>query len=472
MTFNSYTFCLFFALVVLFMRGNASWTTKKAFLLVASYGFYAAWNPPFVLLLWVSTAVDWWIVRLMAKTEDTRRRKLLLMGSLLTNLGLLGFFKYGSFAAENFRALLAAVGVQYQPPPLDIVLPVGISFYTFQSLSYTIDAYRRQIKPAASFLDFALFVTFFPQLVAGPIVRAADFLPQTRQEPTPSGAHVGWGLSLMVLGLFEKVVLADGLLAPIVEKVYDSNLTPSPVASATATLAFAGQIFCDFAGYSTIAIGAAMVLGFWLPDNFRFPYAAIGFSDFWRRWHISLSAWLRDYLYVSLGGNRAGVARTYCNLLLTMLLGGLWHGASWNFVVWGALHGIYLVAERVLVQLAGSWSIWRTKLAKVGLCGATFACVCFAWVFFRAPSLDRALQVLHGFTPFARREIYLSSADVLVATVAVGGLLIAHWMLRDMTLEDAVKKMPLWIRVGALALMLLAVFLSPGEDRAFIYFQF
>jgi alginate O-acetyltransferase complex protein AlgI len=472
MTFNSYTFILFFALVVLFMRGHASWTTKKAFLLVASYGFYAAWNPPFVILLWISTTVDWWIVRIMANTENRLRRKLLLMASLVANLGLLGFFKYGTFAVENVQVLLAAVGVQYQPPPLDIVLPVGISFYTFQTLSYTIDAYRRQIKPASSFLDFALFVTFFPQLVAGPIVRAADFLPQTQKEPIPSGAQVSWGLSLMVLGLFEKVVLADGLFAPIVEKVYDSNQTPSPMASATATLAFAGQIFCDFAGYSTIAIGAAMVLGFWLPDNFRFPYAAIGFSDFWRRWHISLSTWLRDYLYVSLGGNRVGSVNTYRNLLLTMLLGGLWHGASWNFVIWGALHGIYLIAERVLVRLAGGWRIWRTGMARVGLCVATFACVCLAWVFFRAPTLDRALEVLRGLTPFAQHQIYVSSADVVITTVAMGGLLIAHWTLRDTTIEAAAARTPVWARIGALALMLLAIFLSPGEDRAFIYFQF
>jgi D-alanyl-lipoteichoic acid acyltransferase DltB (MBOAT superfamily) len=332
--------------------------------------------------------------------------------------------------------------------------------------------YRRQINPWPSFLDFALFVTFFPQLVAGPIVRARDFLPQTTTEPAPTSTHVGWGLSLMVLGLFEKVVLADGLFAPIVEGVYDSNLTPSPLASGTATLAFAGQIFCDFAGYSTIAIGAAMVLGFWLPDNFRYPYAAIGFSDFWRRWHISLSSWLRDYLYVSLGGNRAGSLITFRNLMLTMLLGGLWHGASWNFVIWGGLHGFYLIAERFLSHLFGAWRIWRTWIARVALCATTFGCVCFAWVFFRAPSIQRSVDILRGLTPFAERQIFVSQADLLITVTVMAGLLTAHWILRDTTIEHVVARIPVWVRVSALALMILAIFLSPGEDRAFIYFQF
>lgn len=472
MVFNSYTFLLFFALVALGMRVHASWTAKKAFLLVSSYMFYAVWNPPFVLMLWFSTVVDWWLARRIAKTEDRLRRKLLLCGSLVANLGLLAFFKYGTFVLENFQVLLAGLGVHYQPPPLEIVLPVGISFYTFQTLSYTIDVYRRQINPWPSFLDFALFVTFFPQLVAGPIVRARDFLPQTTTEPAPTSTHVGWGLSLMVLGLFEKVVLADGLFAPIVEGVYDSNLTPSPLASGTATLAFAGQIFCDFAGYSTIAIGAAMVLGFWLPDNFRYPYAAIGFSDFWRRWHISLSSWLRDYLYVSLGGNRAGSLITFRNLMLTMLLGGLWHGASWNFVIWGGLHGFYLIAERFLSHLFGAWRIWRTWIARVALCATTFGCVCFAWVFFRAPSIQRSVDILRGLTPFAERQIFVSQADLLITVTVMAGLLTAHWILRDTTIEHVVARIPVWVRVSALALMILAIFLSPGEDRAFIYFQF
>lgn len=472
MVFNSYTFLIFFTLVLVGMRTRACWRTKKAFLLVASYVFYAVWNPPFVLLLWFSTAIDWWLARRLAVTEQQRSRKALLCGSLLVNLGLLAFFKYGGFVLENVTLLLGRLGIHYQPPPLDIVLPVGISFYTFQTLSYTIDVYRRRLQPCRSFLDFALFVTFFPQLVAGPIVRAGDFLPQTAREPVATRAHVGWGLSLMILGLFEKVVLADGLLAPIVEAVYDSHLTPSPLASGTATLAFAGQIFCDFAGYSTIAIGASMVLGFWLPDNFRFPYAAIGFSDFWRRWHISLSSWLRDYLYVSLGGNRGGTLTTYRNLMLTMLLGGLWHGASWNFVIWGGLHGLYLITERVLNRVLGGWRIWRTWLARVALCALTFGGVCLAWVFFRAPSLQRSLDILRGLLPYTERQVFVSQNDVLITVTVMAGLLTAHWILRDSTLEHVASRTPVWVRVPVLALMLLAIFLSPGEDRAFIYFQF
>ena len=277
----------------------------------------------------------------------------MLVASLAVNLGLLGFFKYRVFFLENFVALLNSVGVDFHPARPSIILPVGISFYTFQTLSYTLDIYMGKMKPARSFLDYALFVTFFPQLVAGPIVRAAHFLPQCEDARRTTLSQLGWGLSLILFGLFQKSVIADGLMAPVVERVYDSGEVLSFGAGWVGTLAFAMQIFCDFSGYSTCAIGTAMCLGFWLPVNFRSPYAAIGFSDFWRRWHVSLSSWLRDYLYIPLGGNRKGTARTYVNLMITMLLGGLWHGASWNFVIWGGLHGVYLIVERLLKAVLG-----------------------------------------------------------------------------------------------------------------------
>ena len=262
--------------------------------------------------------------------------------------GMLGYFKYGTFLLENFRLAMLAWGVDYQPPEMDIVLPVGISFYTFATMSYTLDIYLRRAQPARNFLDYALFVTFFPHLVAGPIMRPTELVPQFEQPRRANANQLCFGLALMTLGLFQKVVLADGFLAGPAEAVYDGMKAPGALDAWIATLAFSGQIFCDFAGYSTTAIGAAMCLGFAMPDNFRFPYAAIGFSDFWRRWHITLSTWLRDYLYIPLGGNRHGEARTYMALMATMLLGGLWHGASWTFVVWGGLHGIYLAAERLL----------------------------------------------------------------------------------------------------------------------------
>ena len=265
--------------------------------------------------------------------------------SVVFNLGMLGYFKYGGFLLENFQALAATVGIDYTPPAWNIVLPVGISFYTFVTMSYTLDVYLRRARPGNSFLDFALFVTFFPHLVAGPIMRPTDLLPQFERESRPTRQQLRWGLMLMTLGLFNKIVIADGLLAPVVDKVYGAKDPLATLDAWLGTLAFSGQIFCDFAGYTTTAIGASLVLGISLIDNFRYPYASIGFSDFWRRWHISLSTWLRDYLYVPLGGNRKGPGRTYVNLMLTMLLGGLWHGAAWTFVVWGGLHGLFLVSR-------------------------------------------------------------------------------------------------------------------------------
>ena len=276
---------------------------------------------------------------------------------MVVNLGMLGYFKYGEFLLENFVTFAASLGVTYQPPEWNIILPVGISFYTFATLSYTLDVYLRRAKPAKHFLDYALFVTFFPHLVAGPIMRPTELVPQFAEPRRATLHQLYFGLALIILGLFQKVVLADGFLAPVVEKVYDAREgVPMMLDAWVATLAFSGQIFCDFAGYSSTAIGVALCLGFAMPDNFRFPYAAVGFSDFWRRWHITLSSWLRDYLYIPLGGNRFGPARTYTALMGTMLLGGLWHGAAWTFVVWGGLHGLYLcgraLAEGPLRQLA------------------------------------------------------------------------------------------------------------------------
>ena len=306
MVFNSLTFLVFFAVVLALHRLPFSWTAKKFNLLIASYVFYAAWNPPFILLLWGSTIVDWYIARGIYASRDKSRavRRSWLVISVAVNLGFIGFFKYGEFLLQNWQALMASFGIAYVPPAWDIVLPVGISFYTFVTMSYTLDVYLGRAKPIPKFLDYALFVTYFPHLVAGPIVRPTQLVPQFQAPRQATRDQVLWGLGLLILGLFQKVVIADGGLASAADAVFGA---PGPVGFADAwlgTLAFSGQIFCDFAGYSTAAVGASLCLGFALPDNFRMPYAAIGFSDFWRRWHISLSTWLRDYLYVPLGGNR------------------------------------------------------------------------------------------------------------------------------------------------------------------------
>ncbi|MDF1561772.1 MAG: MBOAT family protein [Deltaproteobacteria bacterium] len=473
LVFNSYTFVVFFAVVLGLHHLRLPWWTRKLNLLLASYLFYMAWNPPFVLLLWVSTVADWYIARGLQRTEAPGRRRLLLLATLGVNLGLLVFFKYGNFALENFTWLMGSLGVSYSPVALDIVLPVGISFYTFQTLSYTLDVYLRRGKPWHSFLDYALYVTFFPQLVAGPIVRSAQFLPQC-VEPRRATAHeLGWGLALMVLGLFEKVVLADGFLAPVVEVYYDAAVLPDAAGAWIGTLAFAGQIFCDFAGYSTIAIGSAMCLGFELPDNFRFPYAAMGFSDFWRRWHISLSTWLRDYLYIPLGGNRHGQVRTYVNLSLTMLLGGLWHGASWNFVVWGALHGLYLVLERglkvLLVNAGWAKSGLALSLGRIG----TFVLVCFAWIFFRADTLPRSTGIVAAMVGLGETTAVLPISDAAWLGLGVAlGVVALQWAMKDATVETVAARTPWWALAFGLAIMLAGIVMMPGEDRAFIYFQF
>ncbi len=297
MLFNSLTFVVFFTVVYGLYRVIPGWGMRKNLLLVCSYIFYGAWNPPFAALLLTSTVVDWWLAGRMDREAIQSRRRLWLTLSLVTNFGFLGFFKYGNFLLDNTVALLGAMGISYHPPHLDILLPVGISFYTFHTLSYTIDVYRRQLKPEYSLRDFALFVSFFPQLVAGPIVRARDFLYQLKEPPAPVRGRFAWGVFLMTMGLFEKVVVADTLLAPTADAVFSH---PFPLAALDAwagALAFGMQILCDFSGYSLTAIGADLCFGFYLIDNFRFPYGASGFSDFWRRWHISLSSWLRDYLY-------------------------------------------------------------------------------------------------------------------------------------------------------------------------------
>lgn len=475
MVFNSYTFLIFLAIVLLLHSLPLSWKVKKANLLVASYLFYAAWNPPFVLLLWLSTVVDWFAARRMHAAETSAARRGYLWLSLVSNLGMLALFKYYNFLADSFVAVAAQMGVTYVPPAMDIILPVGISFYTFQTLSYTLDVYRRQLAPAESFLDFAMYVTFFPQLVAGPIVRARDFLPQCTTPRQATSDQFAWGLCLLVCGLFQKVVLADNLFAPVVEQVYDAAPRDASFVGAwCGTLAFAGQIFCDFAGYSTCAIGVAMCLGFALPDNFRTPYAARGFSDFWRRWHISLSEWLRDYLYIPLGGNRRGPVRTAINLAITMLLGGLWHGASWTFVAWGGLHALYLIVEhRVQQTRLATWNIWRTTSGRVGLTLLTFFGVCLAWVFFRAANFGDAFALLSAMFGMAvLNASALPTILVLQALIPISLLCIWQIARRDRSLESWAERAPAWAVSAALAGLGFLVFTAPGADRAFIYFQF
>ena len=472
MVFNSVSFLIFFVLILGLYQLPVSWTWKKVILLVSSYYFYAAFNIAFLPILIFTTVLDWFTTTRMGRSRSPGARRAYLLLSLCSSLGLLSFFKYGNFLQQNAVQFLASVGIEYHPLMWNLVLPAGISFYTFQSLSYTIDIYRRSHPPAKSFLDFAVFVTFFPQLVAGPIVRGHDFLPQLDTPRRATQAQFSWGLLLLLFGLFQKIVLADAILAPVVNLTYDAVKRLSTLDAWAGTLAFAGQIFCDFSGYSTCAIGVAMCFGFALPDNFRHPYAAAGFSDFWQRWHISLSTWLRDYLYIPLGGNRCSIPRTYANLCITMLLGGLWHGADWRFVLWGGLHAFYLCAERVVVRLWPAWLLPWTGVRLVGAMSLTFFLVCITWVFFRAPSFERAWSILRSMFVARMTKSMVDENMLALALAVVAGLLAYQWTVRAKTAEQIWTALPEEARIAFAAVALFLIFSMPVQQQAFIYFQF
>lgn len=471
MLFNSLSFVVFLVIVLaLYYAKLFNWTNKKRMLLFASYVFYGLWNPPLVILLWISTMVDWVAGKKLAIEENQRKRKLWLLLSMCVNLGFLGFFKYRDFMLDNFTSVVNSYGYGYHAQPMDIILPMGISFYTFQTMSYTIDMYLKRTERARTFLDFALYVTFFPQLVAGPIVRAQDLISQFYEEKKATINQFIWGLFLLTIGLFQKVVLADTLLSDTADTVFGSNDILNGLDAWTGTLAFSGQIFFDFAGYSTCAIGISLMLGIILPDNFRYPYAAIGFSDLWRRWHISLSTWLRDYLYIPLGGNKHGIVRMYAALMITMLLGGLWHGAAWTFVIWGALHGLYLVIERML----------RTKIhIKIGpyngilLALLTYTLVNFTWVFFRAREFSIAKNMISSmlFINGDGQKI-LYTFDIIKVFSVITLLFICHWMMRNTSMKEVSLKTSPWILGVLWAIMFFLIAISQGSGEQFIYFQF
>lgn len=476
MLFTELSFWGFFALVaaayvMLPHKG------QNRMLLVASYVFYGAWDWRFLSLILLSTVVDYFVALRLRSEMSEPRRKQLLWVSLSVNLGMLGVFKYLGFFADSFQALLAGLGYDADPLMLSIVLPVGISFYTFQTLSYTIDVYRRELEPEPDFLDFALFVAFFPQLVAGPIERARNLLPNIASPRVLSWEALGRGAVLCLLGLIKKIVIADGI-APSVDAVYGSP-DPSRIDILLATWLFAVQIYCDFSGYTDIARGVAKMLGFSLMRNFAQPYFAADPQEFWRRWHISLSSWLRDYLYISLGGNRGGRWATYRNLMATMLLGGLWHGAAWNFVLWGGYQGALLAVHRALTgRRGGSGEGARRSLGDWLLRGlaiaAFFQVVCYGWLLFRASSFEQ----IAGFT--ARLAgIAAAPAGITMPDPPLAALLGMVWLLGwDIMVERSgdvrfYAGWPMAVRAALYAGMIyLLAFGATTATSAFIYFQF
>jgi alginate O-acetyltransferase complex protein AlgI len=466
MLFNSGTFLLFFAGFLLsFYLARRSLNGRNRLILIASYVFYGWWDWRFLALLAGSSLFDYAVATGLGRIESTTQRKILLSFSVVANLALLGTFKYFNFFAESMAALGRKLGLDFNIGTVRLILPVGISFYTFQSLSYTIDVYRHEIQPARKLIHFLAFVSFFPQLVAGPIERAKHLLPQFGRTLIVTGPMVAEGFWLCLWGMFKKVVIADNL-APLVEMIF-GNAKPGAAGVIFGTVAFSFQIYGDFSGYSDIARGLARIIGFDIMFNFNLPYSAANVREFWQRWHISLSTWLRDYLYIPLGGNRGGVLRTCRNLFVTMLLGGLWHGAAWNYVLWGAWHGGGLVAYRFWSrkearQPSGSyWVGWISTMLFIG----------YGWLLFRAGSLERIVfltQSLLDFTVPPWIISYLITLCVFVAPL----ILMELWQKRNGDLLVVLSK-PLWVQTLLQGALLVAIVLFWEKDKVpFIYFQF
>ena len=402
MLFNSLDFAIFFPIVfVLYWIVSQKLHLRNILILVSSYVFYGWWDWRFLFLIVISSSVDFYVGNQLNKTEDVQKRKMFLYLSLLVNLGFLVYFKYTNFFIDTFVDSFRLFGKTLEVSTLNIILPVGISFYTFQTLSYTIDIYRKQLKPTKDWLSFFAFVAFFPQLVAGPIERASHLLPQFYKTYKFNYNQVKSGLLLIGFGLFKKMVIADRA-ALYVNEVYNNPGNFEGIETIMATVLFAFQIYCDFSGYSDIAIGAARTMGFDLMKNFDSPYLSKSITEFWRRWHISLSTWFRDYVYVPLGGSRNGKYRTYYNLFIVFLVSGLWHGAAMTFVIWGMIHGVIIVIEKAISKrkekLFNLLNIDKATFSnKLIFIMITFTIVCFAWVFFRANSFADSIVIFQGF---------------------------------------------------------------------------
>lgn len=494
MLFNSLDFLIFFPIVVL-VYFIIPRKIRYIWLLIASYYFYMCWNAQYALLIGISTLITYTSGLLLGKFQGNVLRKLVVAFSFLSNLGILVFYKYFDFLLDNINVILAKVNVQVLSNPFDIILPVGISFYTFQALSYTVDVYRKEIEPEKNPLRYALFVSFFPQLVAGPIERSKNLLIQVKNIEKIklwNYDRVAGGVVLMIWGLFQKMVIADRI-AIYVDAVYDSLYAVGSMETIFAAIGFSIQIYCDFAAYSTIAIGAAKVMGFELMENFNTPYFAESIKEFWRRWHISLSSWFRDYLYIPLGGNRKGKIRKYLNVFVTFLVSGLWHGASWNYVIWGGLHGIYQIVGEILLPI-------RKKIVKIfhinenvfsfkfGRVMFTFSLTTLTWVFFRAETIEQAMyffeRMFTRWNPwvFFNEGLYQYGLDRVEVNVLFVALIIMFLVeilkyIKNKVFSDFIMEQNLWFRwmvvIGlVVAIIVYGEYGIAFDSNQFIYFQF
>ena len=478
MLFDKPVYILFLALVVA-LYWRLPWRAQNVLLLAASYFFYGWWDWRFLCLMAGSTVVDYYLALGISRSPTQSRRRTFMVVSLVMNFGFLGIFKYFNFFADSFGALAHGLGfTDVSVAVLRVILPPGISFYTFQAVAYIVDIYRGKMVPARSLLDYALFISLFPHLIAGPIQRPTHLLPQVESPRRLDSTKVFGGLMLIVTGLFRKLVVADNC-ALIANGVFRGDLGPPTLPLLLIGLyAFAWQIYGDFSGYSDIARGSAQLLGFHFMLNFRQPYLATSLQDFWRRWHISLSTWLRDYLYIPLGGSRRGERRTYLNLMLTMLLGGLWHGANWTFVVWGGIHGSGLAGERWFGGDREASTRGRSPMGRWARRVLVFHFVCFAWLFFRASSLSDVVHWLAGARTLAWSADYAGAAQFLT-------LFVLPLFLLDLRLERSGEEYPFesvsgsltatsyWrpVTLAACGLVLLALF-AASQPNAFIYFRF
>ncbi len=490
MLFNSIDFLVFFVVVLTCISIIKQRKFQHLFLLLASYFFFYFSSNYLIVLLIASTLLDFYVGKRIWNTVDVRKKKILLVISLVGNLGLLGFFKYANFAILQFNFFGEQFNLANEIPFLNLALPIGISFYTFQTISYTVDIYRGKLRPSESLKEFALFVSFFPQLVAGPIVRASEFLPQLREkiENAKTGIklrqiiitnpNLKLGITIMMFGFLKKMFFADNI-APLVNDIFANPIGAESFTIILGTIAFGIQIYGDFSGYSDIAIGAALILGFKLPMNFNKPYFATSPADFWRRWHISLSTWLRDYLYIPLGGNKKSNIRTYANLATVMFLGGLWHGASWNFVIWGLLHGGYLAIHRLIVNkfpILNEIAFLKTRIGKITSILVTQYFIFLAWIPFR---VENTGDMVYSMSKYLILDFeYIQTLEILLThklPISLMGLfMILHFIaymkpkIYDNISNSSLKKWTIFLIVSISAI----IFFYDGNPQDFIYFRF
>lgn len=467
--FNTGFFLWWFLLILsIFYLLRNKQTAKVLFLAVTSIFFYYKSSGVFFLLLLFTTFLDYNLARFITKTDNKRNKLLLLLTSLIVNFGLLAYFKYTNFFIDTYNNIFNGK-VEF----MDIFLPIGISFYTFQTLSYTVDVYRGKLQSLNSYLDFVFYVSFFPQLVAGPIVRATDFIPQIHKPTFVTKEDIGKAVFLIVAGLFKKAVISDYISVNYVDRIFDNPMLYSGFENLMGVYGYALQIYCDFSGYSDMAIGLALLMGYKLMINFDSPYQSSSITEFWRRWHISLSSWLKDYLYISLGGNKKGKIRQYINLMITMLLGGLWHGASWKFVLWGGLHGGALAVDKFIKE---KFPNNNSKVFKILGILFTFHFVCLCWILFRASSFQSAMDVMHQIAfafDFSLIDDFYVAYFPILFLFFVGYVL--HFIPKKIELDaqKLVTLLPLWAKAALILLVIwLIIQVKSSEIQAFIYFQF